>query len=53
MAYSITTKDGIKINNIPDNIQPDDPSLKARVLKIREDNQSQLMQQKNKTAVTQ
>jgi hypothetical protein len=47
MAYSITTKDGIKINNIPDNIQPDDPSLKARVLKIREDNQLKLSQQRD------
>jgi hypothetical protein len=47
MAYSITTKDGIKINNIPDNIQPDDPSLKARVAKIREGNKSQSMQQQD------
>jgi hypothetical protein len=35
MAYSITTKDGITINNIPDNVKSDDPSLKARVAEIR------------------
>lgn len=35
MAYSITTKDGITINNIPDNVAKDDPSLKARVAQIR------------------
>ena len=29
MTYSIQTKDGIVINNIPDNIPEDDPSLKA------------------------
>lgn len=36
MAYSITTKDGITINNIPDDVAPDAPELKARVAKIRE-----------------
>lgn len=35
MPYSIETKDGIVINNIPDNIKPDDPSLKERVAQIR------------------
>jgi len=35
MAYSITTRDGITIDNIPDNVPPDDPSLKARVAEIR------------------
>jgi len=35
MPYSITTKDGITINNIPDDIAPDSPDLKARVAKIR------------------
>lgn len=35
MAYSITTKDGITINNIPDDVAPDAPELKARVAKIR------------------
>lgn len=35
MAYSIETKDGIVINNIPDNVAKDDPSLKARVAEIR------------------
>lgn len=35
MAYSITTKDGITINNIPDDVAPDSPELKARVAQIR------------------
>lgn len=35
MPYSITTKDGITINNIPDDVQPDSPDLKARVASIR------------------
>jgi hypothetical protein len=35
MPYSITTKDGITIDNIPDNVPPDSPELKARVAAIR------------------
>jgi hypothetical protein len=35
MAYSITTKDGITINNIPDDVAPDSSDLKARVAAIR------------------
>lgn len=35
MPYSIQTKDGIRINNIPDDIAPDSPGLKSRVAKIR------------------
>lgn len=35
MAYSITTKDGITINNIPDDVAPDAPELKQRVAQIR------------------
>jgi len=35
MPYSITTKDGITIDNIPDNVPPDAPELKERVAKIR------------------
>lgn len=35
MPYSITTKDGITIDNIPDNVPPDSPELKERVAKIR------------------
>ena len=35
MAYSITTKDGITINNIPDDVAPDSSDLKARVASIR------------------
>lgn len=35
MPYSITTKDGITIDNIPDDVPPDSPELKARVAAIR------------------
>lgn len=35
MPYSITTKDGITINDIPDDVPPDSPELKARVAAIR------------------
>ena len=35
MPYSITTKDGITINNIPDDLPPDDQSLKDRVAQLR------------------
>ena len=35
MAYSITTKDGITIKNIPDDIDPQSESLKARVAEER------------------
>jgi hypothetical protein len=35
MTYSITTKDGITINNIPDNVDPNSDELKARVARIR------------------
>jgi len=35
MPYSITTKDGITVQNIPDHIKPDDQSLKDRVAKAR------------------
>lgn len=35
MAYSITTKDGITINNIPDDVPPDAPELKNRVAALR------------------
>lgn len=35
MAYSITTKDGITINNIPDDVDPNSQELKDRVAKIR------------------
>jgi len=35
MAYSITTKDGITINNIPDDVPPDSQELKDRVAAIR------------------
>ena len=38
MPYSITTKDGITINNIPDGVAPDSPDLKARVAAIRAGN---------------
>jgi hypothetical protein len=35
MPYSITTRDGITLQNIPDEIASDAPELKARVEKIR------------------
>jgi len=35
MPYSITTKDGITINNIPDDVPQDSPDLKARVARAR------------------
>jgi hypothetical protein len=35
MPYNITTKDGITLRNIPDDIPSDHPDLKARVQKIR------------------
>lgn len=35
MPYSITTQDGITIDNIPDSIRPDAPELKSRVAEIR------------------
>ena len=35
MAYSITTEDGITIDNIPDNVDPNSNELKARVAQIR------------------
>jgi len=35
MPYSITTKDGITIDNIPDDVPQDSPDLKARVAAIR------------------
>lgn len=38
MPYSIETKDGIVINNIPDNVPHDSDELKARVAQIRSGN---------------
>jgi len=35
MPYSITTEDGITVDNIPDHLQPDAPELKQRVAQIR------------------
>lgn len=35
MPYSITTKDGITIDNIPDDVPSDAPELKERVAKLR------------------
>jgi hypothetical protein len=35
MSYSITTEDGITIDNIPDNVDPNSPELKARVAALR------------------
>lgn len=38
MPYEIETKDGIVIRNIPDDIPPDHPSVKDRVLSARKQN---------------
>lgn len=35
MSYSITTEDGITIDNIPDNVDPDSKELRARVAELR------------------
>lgn len=35
MAYSITTKDGITLTDIPDDVPPDSPELRQRVSQIR------------------
>ena len=35
MSYSITTEDGITIDNIPDNVDPNSNELKARVAALR------------------
>jgi hypothetical protein len=39
MPYEITTKDGITIRNIPDDVDPNSPELKARVASARAGNQ--------------
>lgn len=47
MPYSIVTKDGIKINNIPDDVDPDSDQLRQRVAQLRGQNQDKLaLQQK-------
>ncbi len=35
MPFSITTRDGITINNIPDDVDPNSDVLKQRVADIR------------------
>ena len=35
MSYSITTEDGITIDNIPDNVEPDSKELRDRVAGLR------------------
>ena len=37
MPYEIVTQDGITIRNIPDNVDPNSPELKARVQKVRDE----------------
>jgi len=48
MAYTIQTKDGITINNIPDDVDPQSQELKDRVAKIRADNQMPVMELEQK-----
>jgi hypothetical protein len=43
MPYSITTRDGITIQNIPDEVPADHPSLKDRVSKIRGQSQPPIL----------
>ena len=40
MPYTIRTKDGITINNVPDDIDPNSQEVKDRVLKIRSGQQA-------------
>lgn len=40
MPFSITTKDGITINNIPDDVAPDSQQLRDRVAQIRAESES-------------
>lgn len=44
MPYSIVTKDGIKINNIPDDVDPNSDELRQRVAQIRAAQSSQAQQ---------
>jgi len=37
MPYEIVTKDGITVRNIPDNVDPNSPELKARVQRARDE----------------
>lgn len=50
MPYTITTKDGITINNIPDDVPPDSPELKQRVAEIRAKGGAQALDQPETTA---
>lgn len=53
MPYTIQTKDGITINNIPDDIAKDDPSLKQRVADIRAQRASGNMPAQSKPVIEQ
>ena len=52
MPYSILTKDGIRINNIPDDVPKDAEELKERVAKAREERQYQEELKQTETAGT-
>lgn len=52
MPYSITTKDGITINNIPDDVDPNSQELKDRVARIRSENQMAAPTEQAKTQYT-
>lgn len=43
MSYQITTKDGITVRNIPDDVAPDSPELRQKVASIRSGQQEQAM----------
>lgn len=41
MPYTITTEDGLTLPNVPDNIAPDAPQIKARIQQMRAERQGQ------------
>lgn len=48
MPYTITTKDGITINNIPDNVDQQSQELKDRVAKLRAENEMPALETEQK-----
>lgn len=45
MPFSITTKDGITINNIPDDVAPDSDQIRTRVTELRQQNMATQVQE--------
>jgi len=46
MPYSVTTKDGLTLTNIPDNLAPDSPEVLAGVKRLRERDQSSVSKER-------